>query len=129
LNSLIKNNIYVNNNIMVYTLLHKKGIIIDKEPNISDIYYSNDYDKYFFIIKSIFDININLFIIIENINSNLIEKINKEFIIYDNIVDDTILLNDSTDLIYNYDGKRIFLLNTKNIFNSNNSIMPYGILH
>ena len=72
---------------MVYTLLHKKGIIIDNEPNISDIYYSNDYDKYFFIIKSIFDININLFIIIENINSNFIEKINKEFFIYDNIVE------------------------------------------
>jgi hypothetical protein len=116
---------------MVYTLLYKKGIIIDKEPNISDIYYSNEYDKYFFIIKSIFDININLFIIIENINSNFIEKINKEFIIYDNIVDDTILLNNSNDLIYNYDGKRIFLLNTKNTFNknTNNSILPYGILH
>ena len=119
---------------MVYTLLHKKGIIIDKEPNISDIYYSSEHDKYFFIIKSIFDININLFIIIENINSNFIEKINKEFIIYDNIVEDTILLNDSIDLIYNYDGKRIFLLND-NIFNSkkkiniNNSIMPFGVLH
>ena len=119
---------------MVYTLLHKKGIIIDKEPNISDIYYSSDYDKYFFIIKSIFDININLFIIIENINSNFIEKINKEFFIYDNNVDDnnlddTILLNDSTDLIYNYDGKRIFLLNTKNIFNKNinTSILPYCV--
>ncbi len=48
---------------MVYTLLYKKGIIINKDPNISDIYYSNEYDKYFFIIKSIFDININLFII------------------------------------------------------------------
>ena len=57
---------------MVYTLLYKKGIIINKDPNISDIYYSNEYDKYFFIIKSIFDININLFIIIENINSNFI---------------------------------------------------------
>ena len=123
---------------MVYTLLHKKGIIIDKQPNISDIYYSIEYDKYFFIINSIFDININLFIIIENINSNFIEKINKEFIIYDNIVDDnnvddTILLNDSIDLIYNYDGKRIFLLNINNNFNfnknTNNSIMPYGILH
>ena len=119
---------------MVYTLLHKKGIIIDNEPNISDIYYSNDYDKYFFIIKSIFDININLFIIIENINNNLIEKINKEFIIYDTIVDDTILLNDSTDLIYNYDGKRFFLLNiiknNNNLNkNTNNSILPYGILH
>ena len=112
---------------MVYKLLHKKGIIIDNEPNISDIYYSNDYDKYFFIIKSIFDININLFIIIENINNNLIEKINKEFIIYDNIVDDTILLNDSIDLIYNYDGKRIFLLNINK--NNSNSILPYGILH
>jgi hypothetical protein len=116
---------------MVYTLLHKKGLIIDKEPNISDIYYSNEYDKYFFIIKSIFDININLFIIIENINNNFIEKINKEFIIYDNIVDDTILLNDSTDLIYNYDGKRNYLLNYKNNINKNinNSILPYGILH
>ena len=123
---------------MVYTLLHKKGIIIDNEPNISDIYYSNDYDKYFFIIKSIFDININLFIIIENINSNLIEKINKEFIIYDNIVDDnnlddSIYLNGTNDLIYNYDGKRIFLLNinnnNNNNFNINNSILPYGILH
>ena len=118
---------------MVYTLLHKKGIIIDNDPNISDIYYSNKYDKYFFIIKSIFNININLFIVIENINSNFIEKINKEFIIYDNIVEDTILLNDSIDLIYNYDGKRIFLLNINNNFNfnknTNNSIMPYGILH
>ena len=120
---------------MVYTLLHKKGIIINKEPNISDIYYSSEHDKYFFIIKSIFDININLFIIIENINSNFIEKINKEFIIYDNIIDDTILLNDSIDLIYNYDGKRIFLLNINNNFNkkinnnTNNLILPYGILH
>jgi len=118
---------------MVYTLLCKKGIIIDKEPNISDIYYSNEYDKYFFIIKSIFDININLFIIIENINNNFIEKINKEFIIYDNTVEDTILLNDSLDIICNYDGKRIFLLNNKifntNNFNTNNNIMPYGILH
>ena len=119
---------------MVYTLLHKKGIIIDKQPNISDIYYSKEHDKYFFIIKSIFDININLFIIIENINSNFIEKINKEFFIYDNIVDDSILLNDCVDLIYNYDGKRIFLLNiNKNNSNlnknTNNSILPYGILH
>jgi hypothetical protein len=124
---------------MVYTLLHKKGIIIDKEPNISDIYYSNKYDKYFFIIKSIFNININLFIVIENINSNFIDKINKNFIIYDNIIDDnnlddTILLNDSIDLIYNYDGKRIFLLNINNNNNNinnniNNSIMPFGILH
>ena len=116
---------------MVYTLLHKKGIIIDNDPNISDIYYSNKYDKYFFIIKSIFNININLFIVIENINSNFIEKINKKFIIYDNNLDDTVLLNDSVDLIYNYDGKRIFLLNINNNFNKsmNNSIMPYGILH
>ena len=119
---------------MVYTLLHKKGIIINKQPNISDIYYSKEHEKYFFIIKSIFDININLFIIIENINSNFIEKINKEFIIYDNFVEDTILLNDSIDLIYNCDGKRIFLLNDNNFnskknFNINNSIMPFGILH
>ena len=59
----------------------------------------------------------------------------KEFDFVDNNLDDSILLNDSTDLIYNYDGKRIFLLNiiknnNNNLNkNTNNSILPYGILH
>ena len=155
-NTLLCNNIYINNIIMVCTMLYKKGIIYNKEPNISDIYYSYEYNKYFYIIKSVFDININIYIQIEDINSKIIEKINKKFIIYDDDIlenitlKDTIYLNDMVESIYNYDGKRIYLSKNKfnmindniidNIFinkninstsnnTSNNNIMPYGILH
>lgn len=135
---------------MVCTLLYKKGIIFNKEPNISDIYYSYEYNKYFFIIKSVFDININIYIQIDDINSKIIEKINKKFIIYDDVLEnitlkDTIYLNDMIDSIYNYEGKRIYLKKDKfnmindnindnifikkNINTSNNNIMPYGVLH
>lgn len=139
---------------MVCTLLYKKGIIFNKDPNISDIYYSYEYNKYFYIIKSVFDININIFIQIEDINSKIIEKINKKFIIYDDVLEnitlkDTIYLNDMINSIYNYEGKRIYLSKDKfnmindnindniidnifikkNINTSNNNIMPYGILH
>jgi len=122
---------------MVNTVLFKKGIIINKDPDISDIYYSNEYNKYFYKISSVYNININIFILIDNILDNYIEKIDKEFIIYDNITDDKFILDDYINIIYNSDGKRIFLSNFKKIYlnnintdndNSEKYLMPFGVI-
>ena len=121
---------------MVSTILFKKGIIINKDPNISDIYYSKEYNKYFYKISSIYNIDINIFILIDNILDNYIEKIDKVFIIYDNVTDNKFMLDDYINIIYNSDGKRIFLSNFKKInFNDNNNnknnenyLMPYGVI-
>ena len=124
---------------MVSTVLFKKGIIINKEPNISDIYYSKEYNKYFYKINEVYNININIFILIDNILDNYIEKIDKEFIIYDNATDDKFILDDYINIIYNSDGKRIFLSNLKKIYfeynntnkkndNNENYLMPYGVI-
>jgi hypothetical protein len=123
---------------MVNTVLFKKGIIINKDPNISDIYYSKEYNKYFYKISSIYNININIFILIDNILDNYIEKIDKEFIIYDNTTDDKFILDDYINILYNSDGKRIFLSNFKKIYinnidtdndNSEKYLMPFGVIH
>ena len=124
---------------MVNTVLFKKGIIINKGPNISDIYYSKEYNKYFYKINEVYNININIFILIDNILDNYIEKIDKEFIIYDNATDDKFILDDYINIIYNSDGKRIFLSNLKKIYfeynntnkkndNNENYLMPYGVI-
>ena len=122
---------------MVNTVLFKKGIIINKGPNISDIYYSKEYNKYFYKINEVYNININIFILIDNILDNYIEKIDKEFIIYDNTTDDKFILDDYINIIYNNTGNRIFLSNFKKIncndnHNKNNDnhnyLMPYGVI-
>lgn len=122
---------------MVNTVLFKKGIIINKGSNISDIYYSKEYNKYFYKISEVYNININIFILIDNILDNYIEKIDKEFIIYDNITDDKFILDDYINIIYNNTGNRIFLSNFKKIYyndnhndnkNNDNYLMPYGVI-
>jgi hypothetical protein len=122
---------------MVNTVLFKKGIIINKDPNISDIYYSKEYNKYFYKISEVYNININIFILIDNILDNYIEKIDKEFIIYDNSIDDKFILDDYINIIYNNNGERIFLSNFKKIYynyndnnnkNNENYLMPYGVI-
>ena len=119
--------------------LYKKGIIIDKTDDISDIYYCKLLNEYFLQINKIHNLNINILIHIDNdsIKNLYIKGINKACFIYEN-EDENVSINicDTVNNIYNTNGDRIFFSNfINNILNSDiennrppSPIIPFGVM-
>ena len=127
---------------MVAIKLYKKGVIINKTPDVSDIYYAPKIKEYFIKINKIHGFGINILINLDNdtLNNLYIKQLDKTFYIYD--MEDTssiCYVDDCKDTIYNSFGDRIFYSSffINNLNNNDDDddnqripspIIPFGVI-
>jgi len=124
---------------MVAIKLYKKGVIINKTPDVSDIYYSPKLNEYFIKIFKIHGFNVNILINLDNdtMDKFYIKELDKTFYIFDiEERNDKIFIDDCKETIYTRFGDRLFYSdfiinnqdNDTDDSRTSSPIIPFGVM-